>query len=67
MFGNRAKDKGFATRVNSVKKLACSAVSARVFVCDVEVDSTSGLLNQRLKRVSSVRLVNASDGWRVSQ
>jgi hypothetical protein len=67
MFGNRAKEKGMATKVHSVKKLACSAVSARVFVCDVEVDSTNGMLNQRLKQVSSMRLVNASDGWRMSQ
>ena len=67
MYGNRATEKGMATKVHSVKKLACSTVSARVFVCDVEVDSTNGVLNQRLKQVSSMRLVNASDGWRMSQ
>ena len=67
MLGNRATEKGMATKVHSVKKLACSAVSARVFVCDVEVDSTNGFLNQRLKQVSPMRLVNASDGWRASQ
>ena len=67
MFGNRATENGMATKVHSVKKLACSPVSARVFVCDVEVDSTNGPLNQRLKQVSSMRLVNASDGWRMSQ
>ena len=61
MIGIRANDKGSASRVHSVKHLACSAVKARVFVCDVEVDSTNGFLKQRLKHVSSMRLFNALD------
>lgn len=34
---------------------------------DVRQPTTQGFLNQLMKQVASVRLVNASDDWRVSQ
>lgn len=64
--GGQAGAKLFASKVHSVKKLGCSAVSARVFVCDVEADVT-GTSGARSKNVASMRFVQASDGWRISQ
>lgn len=64
--GGQAGAKLFASKVHSVKKLGCSRVSARVFVCDVEADVT-GNSGARSKNVASLRFVQASDGWRMSQ
>lgn len=65
--GGQAEAKRFASKLHSVKKLACSAVSARVVVCDVEADVTEGVSSTRSKNVASMRFVQASDGWRISK
>ena len=65
--GGQAPAKRFASKLHSVKKLACSAVSARVVVCDVEADVTEGVSSTRSKNVASMRFVQASDGWRISK
>jgi len=54
--------------IHSVKKIACSKVNDKVFTCDIEVESTQHLpQTTRGKAASQLRLVNASDGWRVSK
>ncbi len=59
--------KRIAPTIHSAKKLTCSAAENKVYTCDVEVDVSEPMLNTRQKSTTSLRMVRASDGWKVSQ
>jgi uncharacterized lipoprotein len=56
-----------AGKVHSVRKIACTKAGENVFTCDVETDVSEGLTGARLKSTAAVRLVKASEGWKISQ
>ncbi len=53
------------TKVNSVKKLDCTAEKdSAAYDCDVEIDTTSAYGGG--KKVGRMRFIKASDGWQIT-
>lgn len=58
--------RSMAVKVNDVRKIGCSADGENAYRCDVEVTMSRGENSRPRTEVSRIRLVAASDGWRLS-